>query len=472
MKSFAAVLISCSTAYCLAAYGQDVTSPTHGTINVLLANKNGAVLITDSKISDSNYKQISDHARKLFKLDDKTVCSIANFYSDSGPVLQQTRPNGFAALFQSVDALVTSFSQGLQNQPQNIRNNLTVEQKADALAQYEGIALVMLETEKRASSKYSGLTAFQQLIVLGYEADGTLTATKRVISVEPDDPNEPALGPVHSHIQPEKTCHIMDDFCSITAGIEFFAQKRLNMPENFAKEKEMSAYLLAHRQHTESKLTVKDLEAFAYHLKEVSEGAVAALGKPVIGGDIQEATLVGGKVRLSSPKEPFIRLPKYQSPTFLIGLTTSNVAILNGFGADKTTVLINTVCSEGSGIMLDGTVILGGKYDRCNLFFDGRAFYLDPRNVSMKLATLVVGPHSNDQVVDSAVASLPPDIKIACWRDVPIPLDLQRATIWRVGYSPDEEIESIPSPNNVWTPQVQRPAQVEAIRNALIHCGN
>jgi Proteasome subunit len=80
---------------------------THGTINLLLANKNGTVLITDSRISNGNYQRISDHAQKLFQLDDKTVCSIANFYSDPGPDrFQQATPDRRPVLFQSIDGLI------------------------------------------------------------------------------------------------------------------------------------------------------------------------------------------------------------------------------------------------------------------------------------------------------------------------------------------------------------------------------
>jgi hypothetical protein len=445
----------------------DASSPTHGTINLLLANRNGAVLVTDSRISEG-FKPTNDHARKLFRLDDKTVCSIANFFYDPGPPLNRTRPNNFTALFRSVDGLVTSFSEGLPIK-------LTVEEKADALAQYIGFELVMLETEKRASSNYPGPTASQQLIVVGYEADGSLTAVKRVVSVEPDDPKHPLIGPVHSHLDQPDTKYIRDSFVSMTAGADLFAQEHLQKPENFADDNQMDVYRRAHQMHTESQLTLQELEALAAHLKEVSETGVAAMGAPVIGGDIQKAILVDGKVNLPDPKEPFLAFPKYQQPTYLIHVTASNVADINGGLANTTTVIINTVCNAASGVMLDGSVILGGKYDNCNLYFDGRAFYFDPKNVSMKSATLVIGPHWNDQVVDSAVASLPSDIKIVCWKDLAIPQDLQRATIWSVGYSPDEESAFWSDPTKlgqVWEPLVHLPAQVKAIHDALSHCAN
>ena len=63
---------------------------THGTINVLLGNKNGLVVVTDSRLSYDS--RPLGEGQKLFVLDDHTVCSIAGFYSQSGPDLRGTYP--------------------------------------------------------------------------------------------------------------------------------------------------------------------------------------------------------------------------------------------------------------------------------------------------------------------------------------------------------------------------------------------
>jgi len=64
---------------------------THGTINILLANKNGLVLLTDSRLSNATQQPVDD-GQKLFVLDDHTICSIAGFYSDSGPYIGNRYP--------------------------------------------------------------------------------------------------------------------------------------------------------------------------------------------------------------------------------------------------------------------------------------------------------------------------------------------------------------------------------------------
>jgi hypothetical protein len=60
-----------------------------GTVNIVLANSNGIVVLTDSNqtvISDTGELFTSPlPGQKLFRLDDRTVCTIAGFGSQSHP---------------------------------------------------------------------------------------------------------------------------------------------------------------------------------------------------------------------------------------------------------------------------------------------------------------------------------------------------------------------------------------------------
>jgi hypothetical protein len=80
----------CSIALVCAAQNNGYTT-THGTVNILLANRNGVALVTDSRLSNEHYQPVGDGA-KLFVLDDRTICSIADFYSDAGPLTNGLRP--------------------------------------------------------------------------------------------------------------------------------------------------------------------------------------------------------------------------------------------------------------------------------------------------------------------------------------------------------------------------------------------
>lgn len=55
----------------------------HGTINIVLANKNGLVSLTDSMLSYSDGRHQPGH-QKLFQIDRKTVCLMAGTYGQPG----------------------------------------------------------------------------------------------------------------------------------------------------------------------------------------------------------------------------------------------------------------------------------------------------------------------------------------------------------------------------------------------------
>ena len=61
---------------------QEPGNISRGTVNIALSNANGIVLLTDS------VQTVGDHFKqpvpKLFRIDDKTVCSIAGFASETG----------------------------------------------------------------------------------------------------------------------------------------------------------------------------------------------------------------------------------------------------------------------------------------------------------------------------------------------------------------------------------------------------
>ncbi len=86
--------------------------PTHGTINILIGSKYGLVAETDSMLS--NGKQSPNPGQKLFKIDDKTICTIADFYSDPGPeVLGNSKSNPLAT---NIPGIFASYMHSLQSQ--------------------------------------------------------------------------------------------------------------------------------------------------------------------------------------------------------------------------------------------------------------------------------------------------------------------------------------------------------------------
>jgi hypothetical protein len=63
--------------------GPAASEESHGTINILLANENGLVAVTDSMLSTPDDRHYPGH-QKLFQIDDQTIATMAGSYSRPG----------------------------------------------------------------------------------------------------------------------------------------------------------------------------------------------------------------------------------------------------------------------------------------------------------------------------------------------------------------------------------------------------
>lgn len=138
----------------------------HGTINVVLANGNGIVALTDSMATevDSNghSRQSPRPSQKLFVLDDSTVCTIAGFAS------QDFRP--YSGVTTDIESIIYSFAQQLQHKP-----TVPLVDKLHALESMISVHLELLAATTNIvlghSSPPTGIYTFE-LIMGGYDPDG------------------------------------------------------------------------------------------------------------------------------------------------------------------------------------------------------------------------------------------------------------------------------------------------------------
>jgi hypothetical protein len=154
------------------------------------------VLVTDSRTTSTHGRYHWDNPQKLFKLDDKTVCSFANFATDIGPVVEAPAPT---ALLPETDsalqragkdrydvlpfdsaAVIQSFAQALQRQSKEPR----FKDKVEALAATLGLSLHELANELSASSTRFPGDYEIQLLVAGYDIDGQAYMAKRIIRIK------------------------------------------------------------------------------------------------------------------------------------------------------------------------------------------------------------------------------------------------------------------------------------------------
>jgi hypothetical protein len=130
----------------------------HGTINVVLGNDNGIVVLTDSMITLAGGRQSEIPAQKLFKVDDRTVCTYAGF---------AFAPGEEDFFYVSAASVIQEFILKVSSQ------QLSLEEKLNALAYAFTYQLTALSNLRRAARQNdSPFLCWLQLTMVGYDTDG------------------------------------------------------------------------------------------------------------------------------------------------------------------------------------------------------------------------------------------------------------------------------------------------------------
>jgi hypothetical protein len=72
----------------------------HVTVNIVLANPQGIVVVTDSMLSPNRFR--AQRGQKLFQIDDRTICTVAGWYSSSGPTIDGVHYPSFTAVSNTI----------------------------------------------------------------------------------------------------------------------------------------------------------------------------------------------------------------------------------------------------------------------------------------------------------------------------------------------------------------------------------
>jgi hypothetical protein len=373
----------------------------HGTINILLANGNGIVLITDSRASDRFGKKLNDVSQKLFQIDSTMVCSIAGFGTDPGPHWE---------LRESAGGVISSLAEGMTKSPLR----LSFRQKISIITEQLAMRLAALETEYHYAEKTRPPSS-DELIMLfaGFDVDGGATIAKVYILVKPSPFPDNQLT-FRGDITDLKIQTVGRDFVYLTSGVDDSAKYRLSSPKAFKNEAELKEYGRAvHDGHT-SDLNTDQLERLGRYL-ELDASRSAA----VIGGPPQIAVLANKQIQVTSPANLIVDPRPYTTGLMdEIGLRGS--PLVPPMIIPPHAVFVNGSC-ENTAIILDGLIIIGGKFVACNFYFDGEDFYRDP-TVVIEGGRLILGPHvsTSSYFFEKALKSLP-ELAPMSYKDLPNP---------------------------------------------------
>jgi hypothetical protein len=356
-------LLSAGTA--LGAEAPSESFVAHGTLNVVLANENGIVVLTDSMVTIGS-QQLHEPGQKLFKLDDRTVCAIAGFAFAGGP---PTAP----ALYTESGAIIRDFSKQLAASPPQ-----TINAKLNALAFLFNFYLSAIANIRDASHIPTPTASYTfELIIAGYDTDdipkiGTIVLRTR---------DERGLD---SEVQNAKIENVGPNLMWKLGGQPDIAQHLLERPESAKDDPVLQAYSASVHSDGGRSLTIDQMKAVAARLAYYT-----SMTYPSVGGPNQSAVLRKGD--LIEVQQPTFRnaaqSPLHFSLFIDSGFEGGGVMIARGASA----VFIR--CHFGrQQLALDGNYFLGSEFSSVVLTYDGGITYFDNQNQTSN-AVLMIGPH-------------------------------------------------------------------------------
>jgi hypothetical protein len=304
-----------------AFYGQTIASggsipESHGTVNILFGNENGFVAVVDSMLTfklANGQPGHSQDATKLFKIDDRTICTMAGLYSFPGTL----DIKAFAAKFPII---VTHYTRTAESASKE--KPLSFYAKVELL---QRVFMSELRTSLAAYLAYNPAFSItdDEVIVLslaGYDLDGRLKLTefalKPVVQNNriffdvfpwpvPDD--APAcehfgLEDKAFHDRAQQSRIIGRGLSCEVVGVPAVANKMLAHPEMYPALPILQVYDRA--QKAGKSLTTNEMRALALALENATAEDEKKNKTENVGGDPKVAVLSKGAVSEVPPAPP------------------------------------------------------------------------------------------------------------------------------------------------------------------------
>lgn len=365
------ISLSILTVWCLscAALAGSANPVFTGTVNIVLANAHGMVVLTDSNqtmtLSSGEHVTSPRPGQKLFRIDDKTVCTIAGFGSVFLP--------NFPAFTSSAAGVLDRYVATLRRNggAHSFHEKLT---SLYFLIQFQLDGIGNLQHLDRTQVGDYGF----ELILAGYDLDGTAKIGKIVLSgsLSPDGLFLPVL----------------QQLTETAVGRELVYEKAgmggadveniLDHPAQFAAEPEIGKYAISKVSDQGSSLTLVEMEALAkslaHHSALVNRYYVNGKLMWPVGGPDQIAIIEHGIViTVDQPLMSFEQRSLNMTPfEMMVGMT---VDARPRPGVSNTPALISKVTKGNVALLLKmglyGSIWLDNGYYFEDDFRDGTLYY-------------------------------------------------------------------------------------------------
>jgi hypothetical protein len=241
------------------AQGDDLI--VHGTINVALGNKNGIVVLTDSMLTDGGGHQSAQPGQKLFKLDDRTVCSIAGFASATAPI-----PD----LNASTSAIIREYVR--ESAPQSRQS---IAERLKALAFLFDNQLAAIANVRDAGGYTTPINAYAfQLIIAGYDIDDKPKIGRITLGITKDHES------LIANIETAEVVDVKEKLVWRLNGMPEVAARILQHPDTSIRDEVFAQYAADLRASDGSSLTVEQMVELAKRLAYYTGKAYPEVGGP------------------------------------------------------------------------------------------------------------------------------------------------------------------------------------------------
>lgn len=337
----------------------------HGTINIVLANENGIVVLTDSMLTEGS-KQLPEPGQKLFQLDDRTICTIAGFVSAPGPAPE---------LYTSSGAIIRAYrEQFAGHSPQSIA------QKLASLGFLFNFYLTSIANVRDTAGETTPVHDYQfELIVAGYDIDGRPKIGKIILGMTRVE------GFWRSNTDFIDISDVGTSLKYVLGGQPDVAQRLLDDPSVKKGDATLDAYAVAQRENGGQSLAIQDMEKLAVTLARYTADVY-----PSVGGRNQVAVLQGGRI-VSIQQQAFPDAPKL----FRFNLFEGNFLGANSFNLGGTAAIFVKNTFEGGHLELAGNYFFGNTFKDATVAYSGGLMDFDPSN-KVENCVLVIGTGAKD----------------------------------------------------------------------------
>jgi hypothetical protein len=345
----------------------------HGTINIALGNKNGLVVLTDSMVTAGAHR-LGKPGQKLFKLDDRTVCSIAGFASAAAVSGPAAPPRALPDLNTSASAIIHEYvRQSVAQSPQSIA------EKLGALASLLNLHLSAIANVRDALGNATGIGSYRfQLIVAGYDADDKPKIGRITLRTKND------RGSLISEIEDASILNVESKLVWQLNGIPDVARQLLLHPESKPKDAALARYATSLGEDGGQSLTIEQMaelaKRLAYYTSEVH---------PEVGGPSQVATFE--KQHSVSIKQP--AFPEPPRPLLKFSLIIGSTFIHSGVGFEGGSAVFVRCSWAGMQQELGGRYFIANDFTDSVLMYDGGIVSFGDTN-RVTNSVLVIGPHA------------------------------------------------------------------------------